>query len=86
MSESKAEAVNHPKHYKAHTSGVECIQIVEHMPFNIGSVIKYLWRAGQKDNEPSERDYNKAMWYLLREMQRTGVKLTVEQAHIDKTR
>ena len=38
--------VNHPKHYNSHPSGVECIDIVRHYDFNIGNVIKYVWRAG----------------------------------------
>ena len=31
------DEVNHPKHYTAHPSGVECIQITEHMGFNLGN-------------------------------------------------
>lgn len=42
------DEVNHPAHYNAHPSGVECITIVEHMNFNVGNAIKYLWRAGLK--------------------------------------
>lgn len=46
MADSKSiDNVNHPKHYNSHPSGVECIEIVEHLPFNIGSAIKYLWRS-----------------------------------------
>ena len=40
--------INHPQHYTSHPSGVECIDIIEHYPFNIGNAIKYLWRAGRK--------------------------------------
>lgn len=29
----KKEAVNHPKHYNSSASGVECIDVVEHMSF-----------------------------------------------------
>lgn len=58
--------VNHPKHYNVHPSGVECIQIVEHMGFNIGNAIKYLWRADDK-NQPIE-DLEKAVWYIQREI------------------
>jgi len=31
-------------------------------PFNIGNVIKYLWRLGLKDNDINE--LKKAAWYL----------------------
>jgi hypothetical protein len=69
--ESKmSEAVNHPKHYNAHPSGVECIQVVEHMTFNVGNAIKYLWRAGLKGSAPLLEDLKKARWYLDREIQR----------------
>ena len=57
-----------PQHYKQHPSGVECIQITEHMNFNLGNAIKYLWRAGLK-GDPVE-DLEKAAWYIEREIKR----------------
>ena len=42
--------VNNPKHYNDHPSGVECITITEHMNFNVGNAVKYLWRAGLKQS------------------------------------
>ncbi len=60
--------VNHPPHYTSHPSGVECIQITEHMGFCLGNVMKYVWRAGQK-HDPLE-DLQKARWYLDREIER----------------
>lgn len=62
------EAVNHPPHYNAHPSGVECIDIVEHMSFNVGNAIKYLWRADEK-GAPLQ-DLRKAAWYVQREIER----------------
>ncbi len=62
------EAVNHPAHYMAHPSGIECIQITEHMNFCLGNVIKYVWRAGLKGEELE--DLRKARWYLDREIER----------------
>jgi hypothetical protein len=62
------DAVNHPSHYVSHPSGVECIQVVEHMGFNIGNAIKYLWRADEK-GRPIE-DLQKAAWYIQREIER----------------
>lgn len=64
------DAVNHPDHYTSHPSGVECIQIVEHMTFNAGNVVKYLWRSGLKDGAPIVQDLEKAQWYLNREIER----------------
>lgn len=69
---TKDDAVNHPKHYTSHPSGVECITVVEHMTFNNGNCIKYLWRAGLKDSNPMIEDLKKARWYLDREIQRLG--------------
>ena len=62
------DPVNHPKHYTSHPSGIECIQITEHMSFNIGNAIKYLWRADEK-GAPIE-DLEKARWYLDREIKK----------------
>jgi hypothetical protein len=63
-----SEAVNHPKHYVGHPSGIECIQITEHMGFNLGNAIKYVWRADLKND--AIEDLEKAAWYLAREIQR----------------
>lgn len=60
--------VNHPPHYTEHPSGVECIDIVEHMPFNVGNAVKYLWRAGHKGDRVE--DLKKARWYVDREIKR----------------
>lgn len=65
--------VEHPVHYTSHPSGIEAIVITEHMPFNIGSAMKYLWRAGLKENAPTTQDYAKAIWYIKREIERIGV-------------
>lgn len=62
------DPVEKPKHYNVHPSGVECIQITEHMNFCIGNAIKYLWRADDKDNDIE--DLKKARWYVDREIQR----------------
>jgi hypothetical protein len=63
-----ADNVNKPPHYTAHPSGVECIQITEHMNFCLGNAMKYIWRAGLKQNEVE--DLKKAIWYLNREIER----------------
>jgi hypothetical protein len=62
-----ADNVNHPKHYNAHPSGVECIDVVEHMNFNLGNAIKYLWRA---DHKNGIEDLHKSVWYINREIAR----------------
>jgi hypothetical protein len=62
-------AVNHPKHYNEHPSGIECIEVVRHFGFNVGNSIKYLWRAGLKAKDPIE-DLEKAIWYINDEIAR----------------
>ena len=67
--------VEHPTHYNAHPTGIECITIVEHMGFNLGNAIKYIWRHGLKVGESAAADLRKAAWYIDRERQRLrGVK------------
>ena len=61
------DAVNSPAHYTSHPSGVECIVITEHMTFNVGNAIKYLWRHTHKDGLTALR---KAAWYVQREIER----------------
>ena len=62
------DPVNKPKHYTNHPSGIEAIQITEHMSFCIGNAIKYLWRADLKND--AIEDMKKAIWYINREIER----------------
>ena len=59
-----------PIHYKSHPSGVEAIQVTEHMNFCLGNAMKYIWRADLKHNDAGMEDLTKAMWYLDRELER----------------
>ena len=65
----KNETVNHPTHYNA--GKIEVIDFIEDqkLGFALGNCIKYICRAGKKNNNPIE-DLNKAKWYLEREIQR----------------
>ncbi len=65
----KQEAVNHPKHYNEHPSGIECITIVRWMNFNLGNAVKYIWRVGLKSDNPIQ-DLRKAIWYLEDEIKK----------------
>jgi hypothetical protein len=69
------ENVKHPEHYcKLGAScakcqrPIECITIAERFNFNLGCVIKYIWRHEHK-YDPLE-DLQKAQWYLQREIMR----------------
>jgi hypothetical protein len=64
----KADMVNHPPHYTSHPSGVECIQITEHMGFNLGNALKYIWRADLKGS--AVEDLEKAIFYINRELEK----------------
>lgn len=70
------DSVNHPDHYTQHPSGVECIQITEHMNFNVGNAVKYLWRADLKNGI---EDLEKAAWYISREIERRKRELPTQQ-------
>lgn len=71
-----SDAVNHPSHYTSDPSGVECIEITRHRNFNIGNAIKYLWRAGLKEDaalsiEAKEiEELEKAVFYITDEISR----------------
>jgi len=65
-------AVDHPSHYNASPSGIECIDVVEHMTFNVGNAVKYLWRHGLKPSASSVTDLKKAAWYIQREIERVS--------------
>lgn len=62
------DLINHPPHYTAHPSGVECITVTEHMGFNLGNAVKYIWRADLKADAIA--DLKKAAWYIQREISR----------------
>jgi len=64
------DPINHPPHYTSNPSGIECIDVVEHMNFNLGCAVKYIWRAGLKEGSDQLTDLQKAMWYINREIQR----------------
>lgn len=62
--------VDHPAHYNTHPSGIEAIEVVRHMTFNVGNAVKYCWRAGLKGTESPTKDLKKAIWYLQDEVAR----------------
>lgn len=61
------DPINHPSHYTSHPVA-ECIDIVEQFNYNRGAAIKYIWRAGEKDDEI--QDLRKARWMIDREIKR----------------
>jgi hypothetical protein len=73
--EPKIDLVNHPPHYTSSPAKctkcghpIECIDVVEHMGFSLGNVVKYVWRSALKG--ALVEDLKKAAWYLNREIER----------------
>ena len=69
---SRNENVHHPSHYtwlKA-KCGIEVIDIVRHLDFDLGNALKYILRAGHKHENGYTRsqkaieDLKKAIWYI----------------------
>lgn len=61
--------VEHPNYYKL-SNGIEVLDVVRDLPFNIGNVVKYVIRAGKKkeaglsDKQKQIEDLDKAKFYL----------------------
>ena len=66
--EFKKELVNHPQHYGGKDNPYEAIKVIEawNLGFCLGNTIKYISRAGKKDDTIQELE--KALWYLQRKI------------------
>jgi hypothetical protein len=66
----KVELVNHPKHYGGKDNPYEAIKVIEawDLGFCLGNTVKYISRAGKKDDTIQELE--KALWYLKREIKK----------------
>lgn len=70
--------VEHPSHYTwlKEKCGIEVIDIVRHLNFNIGNVVKYILRSGHKteegmsDKQKQIEDLQKAAFYINDEIER----------------
>ena len=66
------ERVEHPRHYSylKELCGIEVIDITRHLDFDLGNAVKYILRAGKKqdaslsDVEKTVEDLKKAIWYI----------------------
>lgn len=68
------DPVNHPKHYNSGSAkcaecghSIQCIELCRTLNFNLGNVVKYVWRAEHKNGI---QDLQKAQWYLNDEINR----------------
>lgn len=66
------QEVNHPSHYKGN-NGIEAIDAIEAatgfegaLHFCQGNALKYLFRAGYKEDNSTLQDFRKARWYINR--------------------
>lgn len=80
------ELVNHPKHYGGEDNPYEVVKFAEAVGLDkdayLFNVLKYIVRKGQKGNEPTLRDLQKAQWYLNRRvalMEGTVFHVTLEE-------
>ncbi len=73
QSKDPNERVDHPRHYNQHASGIECIELIEHLPSNTANAVKYIWRCGLKMSETPLRDLQSARWYTEREERRLAL-------------
>lgn len=66
---SKNDRVNHPTYYQGE-NGIETIEIIRHYTCNIANALKYLMRAGKKQEmgmdaaEKEIEDLKKALFYI----------------------
>lgn len=82
MEQKKVDNVNHPPHYTwlKDKCGIEVIDITRHMDFCLGNAIKYILRAGHKqdasltDNQKEIEDLKKAIWYINDRIKQLGGK------------
>lgn len=72
-----SEQVNSPKHYEGADNPYEAIKVIEawNLGFCLGNTIKYILRAGKKNQDKTIEDLEKARWYLDREIQKLKSKL-----------
>ena len=69
---TKEDMVNHPSHYTwlKELCGIEVIDITRHMDFSLGNALKYILRAGHKEEsgmtntQKAIEDLEKAKWYI----------------------
>jgi hypothetical protein len=78
-----SDAVNHPSHYTA--GGIEVLDAIEawQLNFSRGNVVKYVARAGRKQDADELEDLQKALFYLRREVKRLRQERQTEEAVLD---
>ena len=68
LGQTLTDAIN-PSHYQL-PNNLQAIDLTEQYNFNLGNALKYILRAGNKQNNPLKQDLDKAVWYINRENSR----------------
>jgi len=63
------DQVKHPNHYNS--GKIEVIEAIEdwNLGFHLGNCVKYVARAGKKDQVKTTQDLEKAIWYIRRKIE-----------------
>lgn len=83
--QEKNDPVNHPSHYTSY-KGLEIIDLTEQMNFNRGNAVKYIARAGLKNQNTEIEDLKKAVWYINREIDRIKAVKKLEDLPTEKVK
>lgn len=69
-----ADVIERPAHYTYAGDAYETIKVIEAwgLGYHLGNAVKYISRAGRKDPAKYVEDLQKAVWYLRREIDRSG--------------
>lgn len=80
IKDTTEDRVNHPSHYTwlKEKCGIEVIDITRWLDFDTGNAVKYLLRAGYKEEEGYSakqkeiEDLKKAIWYIEDKLKQLG--------------
>ena len=69
--------VSHPQHYGGKDNVYEAIKVIDawDLGFSLGNTIKYISRAGKKNQTKELEDLKKALWYLNHHIETLEAKL-----------
>lgn len=69
--------VSHPQHYGGKDNVYEAIKVIDvwGLGFSLGNTIKYISRAGKKNQTKELEDLKKALWYLNHHIETLETKL-----------
>jgi len=69
--------VSHPQHYGGKDNVYEAIKVIDawDLGFSLGNTIKYISRAGKKNQTKELEDLKKSLWYLNHHIETLETKL-----------